>query len=154
MMLAGCAADGDFPSLAVRAVEREPFDPEPVRTPPPVAREAALLDRVRALGAEARSGDAAFAAEMAAAETATGRAGTSGSEGWIVAQEAVSRAEAARGATVTALAALDALALERAAMPTNQDDFALLLAEAEAVRMLAEAQHRRLATVRARLQPS
>ena len=137
--LTACAKPGNFPSLAPRAVEREL--PTPAAAPsPPAPADPALGARIVELRDEAEAGQRAFAAEAASGRTAIAQAGKAGSESWIAAQQAVSRLEAARSRTATALASLDQLAVERAAQPTNPGDYQALLAAVEASRILADAQ--------------
>jgi hypothetical protein len=144
----GCGQDGSFPSLEPRAIESEDPLAEPVRTPPVVASEPAVRARADALLAEARTGDRAFEAAYARAAAAAGRAGAPGSESWVEAQQAISRAEAARAATGRALAELDRLAAERARVPTNESDMALVRSTLEAVEAIAATQQQRLDRLR------
>jgi len=108
--LAGCSAPGGpYPSLQPRIAER--IDPRvPVERPMndrPVS--AALAARLAELVSEARAGDAAFGPVAAQAEQLASAAGAPQSETWIVAQEALSAAVAARKPTATALGDIDAL---------------------------------------------
>ncbi|WP_106639075.1 hypothetical protein [Allosphingosinicella vermicomposti] len=139
LTLSGCAKPGDFPSLAPRAVESEGAG-QPVPPPPPAPAEPALAARIAQLRAEAEAGQGAFAAEAPAARAAVAKAGASGSESWTVAQQSVSRLEAARSLTTTALTELDRIAIERASRPTNPDDYEALMAALETARALADAQ--------------
>jgi hypothetical protein len=148
-LAAGCTPEGEFPSLAVRPIESEDPLVEPVRAPPVVAPDPALRARAAELLAEAHAGDRAFAATLGPARTAARSAGAPGAESWVVAQQAISRAEAARSVTTRALAELDRLSVERAAVATNADDFAAIrraLAEAQRV---ARAQQQRIDALRA-----
>lgn len=70
---------------------------------------AALAARLGELVAQARSGDAAFAALADQAEKLAAAAGAPQSEGWVAAQQALSAAVDARGPTVRALADIDAI---------------------------------------------
>ena len=155
---AGCAAPGPYPSLGVRDVERRyaaeqaaiPEPPPPL--PPP---DAGLAERVRALIDQARRGQAAFAAELDDARTAVAAAGAAQGEAWILAQQAVSRAEAARTPTTRALADLDAIAIDQAEdAELTGSDLALLVAGIDEVEALARAQYEILAGLRARLRPA
>jgi hypothetical protein len=69
----------------------------------------------------------------------------------VVAQQALSRAEAARVATTTALGTLDALAVERSAVPTNAEDFAAIRAALAEAERLARAQQQQLDALRAQI---
>ena len=55
-LLAGCAAEGDFPSLAPRPAERDRSTEEPARPPVDVADDAALRGRVAELLEQAAAG--------------------------------------------------------------------------------------------------
>jgi hypothetical protein len=146
---AGCAPEGEFPSLARRPIEAQDPLEEPVRTPPVVASEPALRARAAELLAEAREGGRAFDAAYGPAASAARGAGAPGSESWVVAQQAISRAEAARAPTIAALSALDALATERAAAPTNEEDFAAIRGALDEAGLLARGQQQRLDALRA-----
>lgn len=147
-LAAGCGQDGTFPSLAPRAIEAEDPREEPVRTPPLVASETALRAQANALAGEARVGDRAFEAAYGRAAAAVQGAGAPGSESWVAAQQAITRAEAARATTGRALAELDRLAAERARVRTNEGDFALVRAALEAVEAIAASQQQRLDRLR------
>lgn len=168
--LAGCAASGPYPSLAPRALERDltggsapagcpvPDDvaaalggsaPAPA---PVVGSDPALRARVAALIAAAGAGQAEFDALLPQAEAQAARAGSARSEAWIEAQQRLSRLEAARGRTVDALSELDVLGIRPAAGPAvNDEDYAAVLAAAEQVRLLSEAQDAAIDRVAARL---
>jgi hypothetical protein len=135
-LLAACAPEGEFPSLALRPIEAEDPREEPVRTPPVVAADPALRARAAELLAQARAGENAFDAAHRQAVSAARSAGAPGSESWVVAQQAISRVEATRAAATQALGELDRVSTERAALPTNEEDFAAVraaLAEAERI---------------------
>ena len=68
-----------------------------------------LASRLADLVAQARSGDAAFANAAADAERLAGSSGAPQSEGWMVAQEALTAAIAARAPTTMALAEIDSI---------------------------------------------
>jgi hypothetical protein len=141
-LLAGCVTEGPFPSLAPRPDERLSID-EPVREAPIVADDPALQTRIAALIGEARQGDRSFDADYGAAASAAGRAGPAGSNGWIAAQQAISRVEAARGRTSDAATELHQLALERSGQAMSAADRqALDDAIAEADRLVADQQAR------------
>jgi hypothetical protein len=145
----GCTPKGEFPSLAVRPIEAEDPLEEPVRTPPVVASEPALSGRAAELLALARRGESAFDEAYGPAAAAARRAGPPGSESWVVAQQALSRAEAARAPTLEALAELDRLASERAARPTNEGDFAAIRAALAETESLVRGQQQRSDALRA-----
>ena len=106
LLAGGCMAEGPFPSLAQRDVERQPLG-EPVRVMPLVPDDPALRGRIGELVAQARQGDQAFEAAFGPAEAAARSAGQVRSDSWVAAQEEVSRAEAARTGTTRARADLD-----------------------------------------------
>lgn len=147
LLASACASNGDFPSLAPRAVERLPLE-EPVRVDPAVAPDPALRARMAALLAEARRGDGLFETALARALPRVRAAGPAQSDSWVQAQEAISRVEAARATTIAALADLDRLLVERAAIPTSREDQAALQAAHDAAEQLAADQHRRIQELR------
>jgi hypothetical protein len=109
--LTACASPGGpYPSLQPRAAEA--IDPRvPVERPindRPVT--AGLASRLAELVSLAHRGEDAFAPAIAEADRLASAAGPPQSEGWTVAQEAVSAAIAARAPTVRALSDVDALA--------------------------------------------
>jgi len=109
-LLSACAAPGGpYPSLQPRAAER--IDPRvPVERPVndrPVT--PALAARLAELIAQAHGGEAAFEPAAAEAERLAANAGAPQSEGWTVAQQALSAAIEARGPTASALGDVDAL---------------------------------------------
>jgi hypothetical protein len=156
-LLTGCAPQGEFPSLAPRAVEGEVSpaancrsegtcaDTAPAAAPAPIADDPQFAARLSELTERARAGNREFAALLPQAQRSAGRAGRAGSEPWIEAQQFVSRLEAARSATVDALAELDALAIGRSEDGgTSQRDRERVLAAAQEIRDLAEAQRAEL----------
>ena len=154
LILAGCVSAGPFPSLAPRPEEADFSTAESVRPAPDVPDDARLRARIGALVAQALEGLTAFDAAFPAADRATAAAGAEGSDGWTVAQQALSRLEAARRPSTTARADLDALAVDRAAMPTSAGDLATLdraIAEAERIVLNQQVRFDRL---RARLRPA
>lgn len=168
MLLSGCAAQGHFPSLAPRAVERElsgapvpPCASEEAQTaesapPPPAAvpDDPQLRARINELVAQGRSGERAFNDALPGARTRVARAGRPETDSWIDAQIAVSRLEAARSATSTALAELDGLATARAQDPqTNEADRMRVSQAAEEVRAIAASQRSTLEDLQRRLSP-
>ncbi len=150
--LAGCAKPGSYPSLLPRPIEKQLGEPgvPPVVAPLPddpqvAAQVARFLD-------EARAGEHAFRAAFPAAEQAVKRAGAVGSDGWIQAQEAVSRAEAAESRTTRALADLDHYGAERSnAKAISAPDLAHLQAATAEAQRLADAQHAEIKQLQAAL---
>jgi len=144
VLLAGCAAQGPFPSLALRPAEQEDWSEEPVRTAPAVADDAALRAQAAALLAQAREGWGAFEADLGAAERAASRSGAQGSDSWIEAQQALSRLEASRGATMQAAEQLHQLRLARTGAPTSPADLEALDAAIEETDAIAARQQQRI----------
>src|SRR5688500_2142771 len=127
LVLSGCMAEGPFPSLAQRDIERQPLS-EPVRPIPIVADDAALRATLSELTRIARQADSDFSTAVGIAGSAARSAGGPGSDSWVVAQEQLSRAEAARAGTTRAMGDLDRLALDRSNLPTSPTDQAALAA--------------------------
>jgi hypothetical protein len=151
LALAGCAADGDFPSLAMRPAERERSMEPPVRAPVEVPSDAALRARIGELVAAANAGEREFGAAYPVAEAAVRAAGAPGSESWVAAQQALSRLEGTRQATTRALGDLDQLTLRRADQPTSAEDYAALTAAVADVERIAAGQQERYDRLRTRL---
>ncbi len=109
--LASCAAPpGPGPSLAPRSAEaidpRVPVEGSGVQAPV----DRALAARLAELIGLARQGDSAFTAAAGEAQRLAASAGARQSESWVVAQQALSAAVAARGPTTRALGDIDELA--------------------------------------------
>jgi hypothetical protein len=106
----------DAPSLAPRAAEandprvRIPSEPVPGAVTPGLAASLATLV------SQARQGDSAFQAAAAEAERLAAAAGPLQSESWVVAQQALSAAVAAREPVTKALGDVDALGSSELAM--------------------------------------
>ena len=113
-IIGACApAGGPFPSLLPRTGEA--IDPR-LPVPGPVNDRPvnpALAARLTELVAQARSGDAAFRPMFDRAEQLAAGAGPPASESWVVAQQALSEAVAARELTTRALGDIDALGSNR-----------------------------------------
>jgi hypothetical protein len=142
-LLSGCISGGPFPSLAPRPDERLAIE-EPVRTAPVIADNSALRVRINTLLSQARSGGADFERDYDAAARATRNAGAQGSDSWIAAQQAISRAEASRGRADDAAAELHQLAQARADQPTSADDQQALAAAIEEADAIVAGQQARL----------
>ena len=168
--LTGCAGQGNFPSLAPRAVERGlaggmapagcPDDeiaagPALPAAPAAIASDARLRTQVSELLAQARAGQSAFAAALPEAEASAANSGAAGSEAWISAQQNTSRLQAARSQTAYALAELDSISIGRMSTGavTYEDRQAVLAAEQE-VRAMADLQQEQLDRVSRQLEPS
>jgi hypothetical protein len=153
-LLAACSTPGGpYPSLQPRSAEA--MDPRVPVTRPlnDRAADAGLVTRLRALVAEARQGDAAFAPAVAAAERAAAGAGAAESESWIVAQQALSAAVAARAPTARAQAEIDALGAQllKANGGIAPNDLKAIEEAAAAVAAIAERQSAAIETIEARL---
>lgn len=144
-LAAGCAAPGPYPSLAPRPAEKAYAEDADERRPTPRPDDPALAREIDRLVAEAKAGAADFDSAFPAAQAAAGAAGGAGSDGWVEAQQSLSRLESARARTTAALADLDRLAVERAAAGTlgESDSERLRRATAE-IQTLADAQADRL----------
>jgi SLT domain-containing protein len=150
-LLAACAPAGPFPSLAMRPEERLVSVGEPRRPAVVAPEDPALRQRAAALLAEGRAGQRQFDVDLPAAERATRAPGRTGSESWVSAQQALSRLEASRNQTTTALAALAAFAAERADMPTNPADNAAIAEALAELERVAAAQQSRIDAMRGRI---
>jgi len=144
LALAGCVAQGPFPSLAPRPAELVDLSIEPVREDPVIADDAALRERIAELVAAARTGWRDFQAELGPTERAFARAGGQGSDSWVTAQEALSRLEASRARTTTAAGELQQLSVARAERPTSPADRAALDSAIEETNALAARQQERM----------
>lgn len=115
LMLSGCAgAPQTYPSLAKRPIESAPIA-EPAAPPAPVAADAALNGEIAKYMAQADKGRSAFDAAYARAQKSVGAASGAAvsSDSWVAAQVAISSLEAARNDSVSALASLDTLYVQR-----------------------------------------
>lgn len=122
LLLSGCvgAPGAAAPSLAKRAVEGR-FDvaPSAATVSPPGPLPTDLAGRLARWESDAGAAQQAFAAERdaAAALVAQAAGAAVSSERWVVAQQAISRLQAARAPLTAALADIDRLYIER-----NVDD--------------------------------
>jgi hypothetical protein len=149
---AGCADEGPYPSLAPRPAERDLADADALPPAPPLPDDPRVAEQVRALVGEARRGQAEFEAALPTASAAAARAGASGSDSWVEAQQALSRVEAARTTTVRALAELDRLTFAEAEKRAlSAADLDRLTAATAAVQSIADRQHETLARLQASL---
>jgi hypothetical protein len=151
---AACAPPGAYPSLAPRPIEKALAETDEERPAPLLPDDAGLPARMAGPVAEARRGEAEFAAALPAAREAAARAGPAESDSWIEAQQALSRLEAARAVTVRALADLDALALREANERTpSPADLERMEAAVHEVQAMADRQQEQLARLQAEVQP-
>ena len=154
IVMAGCAqVGGPYPSLQPSAAEA--IDPRvPVERPindRPVT--PAIAVRLAELIALARAGDSAFVPLASVADRVAATAGAASSESWIVAQEALSAAVAARAPTVRALGDIDAIAATRLADQGGlaPNDLSAIQAAASEVGAIERRQAARIAEVQRRL---
>lgn len=118
LLLTGCAAaqGGAAPSLAKRAVEGRFDVPLPVViVTPPGPLPTDLAGRLARWESDAGAAQQAFAAERGTTASLVGQAAGAAiaSERWVVAQQAISRLQAARAPLTGALADIDRLYIER-----------------------------------------
>lgn len=153
-MAGACAAPpGNVPSLAPRAAEA--LDP---RVPIPNSvivgpADTNLSAHLAALIDQARAGDSAFQAAAAEAERLSQSAGSPQIESWVLAQQALSAAHAARAPTTRALGDIDeiaatALEQQRGIPPGN---LAAIEAAASAVSAIDNRQSVRIEAIEERL---
>jgi hypothetical protein len=146
--LGACAEGGAYPSLAPRPMEAELAAADEAPRPPPLPDDPELQGRMMPLIAEARRGQAEFEVALPAARAAVARAGGAGSDGWVEAQQAVSRTEAARATTTGALADLDALTLAEARRrAVSESDLARMRAALAEIERIADRQHEAIAAM-------
>lgn len=113
LLVAACASDGDYPSLAQRPVERvggafEADAAAPAPAPPP-APSADLVARLTSLQRDAASLHTQFTAAAPAATRLAAAAGATGSDSWAGAQVALADLDSLRSRVAVSLAELDAL---------------------------------------------
>lgn len=160
LTLSACASSGggDYPSLAIRNVERargqfEPIAVDPIAVPEvPVAYEGSLQERLAMLVEAARSAHQRFVASLPAARRTVASAGRAaiGSNAWGASQVALADLESIRSDAAIPLADLDILhiAASVAAEDRGQIDTAR-----SAVIALVEEEDEALAELRARVAP-
>ena len=149
---ASCAEQGDFPSLARRPAEALYASGDPERVPVAAPDIPAIPARVEALLDAGRAGNSDFEAALAEARPLVARAGAPGSDGWVAAQQALSRAQAGRAGTMRALADLDAFAIEQARQgPLSAADAERLAAGTAALQAIADRQESQLDALQGRV---
>lgn len=155
LVLTACATDeGTYPSLAKRPQERitATWPPPPPPPPPaPAPLEAATLDRIDLLLAQARSADAGFRAKESRARSLVAAAAGAplGSEAWAVASIAVAELEAARAKAMLAMSELDSLYAD--ARTAGRDTAPIEAARQNVMAMIAS-EDEVLASLRGRLE--
>ncbi|NIJ16814.1 hypothetical protein [Sphingobium vermicomposti] len=116
LFLSGCAGTlTGYPSLAKRSIENAPMG-EAAAAPIPAQADPALQTQVNRLAGQAQAGAAAFDQAYPTAERMVRAAAGSAvsTEAWVAAQTSLSTLESARNDSVSALASLDVLYVERA----------------------------------------
>jgi hypothetical protein len=152
ILLAGCASQGDYPSLAQRPVERvegtfTPATPEPAPAPPP-APSADLLARLTELQRNAFTLHDEFVAATPAATRLAEAAGGTGSDSWASAQVALADLDSLRSRAAVSLAELDALWVDSTVEAGPRDAIG---AARDAVEGLVRQEDEVLARLRARV---
>ncbi|HMC91744.1 MAG TPA: hypothetical protein VKI45_04720 [Allosphingosinicella sp.] len=154
-LAAGCASnEGDFPSLAQRPAEREYAAEQmgPAKVRPPLPADASVASRTESFVADARGAAGAFTQAYEAAAAAVAKAGAPGSDSWVIAQEAVSRAVAAQAPLARISGELDDYAAARARQtPLAPADIERLHAATAEVERLAAEQAARIRRLEASL---
>jgi len=152
-LLAGCAGNaGPFPSLLPRPIEKQLGEPGVPPVVAPVPDDPEVAARASEFVAAAQAAHREFRAALPAAEEAVRRAGASGSESWLAAQQAISRVEAAEAPTLRALADLDRYAADRAkARPLSKGDLARLQDATAESQRLTDSEHADVARLQAAL---
>lgn len=150
-----CASNaGEFPSLAQRPAERE-FAAEQMAPPkvrPPLPADASTGARAESFVAAAREAEGGFSRAYATAASAVAKAGPPGSDSWVVAQEAVSRAIAAQAPLTRIAGEFDDYAATRARQtPLAPADVERLDAATAAVQNMVAAQTERIRRLEASL---
>ncbi|MEO8548114.1 MAG: hypothetical protein ABI422_07090 [Sphingomicrobium sp.] len=113
LAISGCATPSvRAPSLAPRAAEAVDPRVPVVNSVVPQPVDPALAARLAGLIGQARNGEGAFVVAAGEAQRLAATAGASQTEGWIIAQQALSAAVAARAPTTQALGDIDAMAAD------------------------------------------
>ncbi len=158
LVLAGCAGSGgDYPSLAIRDVERaqgsfEPVRPDPLDVPEvPVEFSGTLEQRLADLVGQARDAHERFAgAQSRTANLVAQAAGAdSGSNRWAAAQVALADLDSIRSETAVALGELDILAVAAA---VQAEDRGTIISAREQVTGLIEVEDAALRDLRDRFE--
>lgn len=159
--MAACSTASQYPSLAVRDVERPagsatPAPGEQAPTLPALPPASAdLVTRVGGLVTMAQEADRQFQSNRPAAERAVAGAGGSGTDSWSAANIALARLESSRSASMTALAELDGLYADaRDAAPQDESPSTRAIGDARTrVAALVEGQDAVIDRLGARLKP-
>lgn len=153
---------GDYPNLSRRPIETRDFEAETraaelaASQVQEAAPDADLLKQLDGLSADVTAGQGAFDTSYAAAQSRVGDAGGAAvsSEAWVSAQESLSELEASRNRSVSALASLDTLYINRLnAMSEGKASGGASAIDSLRMKALAvvDSQNDRLDSLRARL---
>lgn len=139
-----CASghDGNYPSLAPRAIEQR-SDAEPEVVPVVAAPDPALDAKLKELAGSLAQATASFEAAAAriAARVPAAKAGGIGSDAWVDTQTALSELQPPRDVVAGVVADLEQLAIDRAA--AGQPPYPALEAAKQAAAAAAETQRSR-----------
>lgn len=135
-LVAACASPAaDYPSLAVRDIERVSGTMEVTPAPPLPAPPAATLASLDDLAATARAAHQRFlgAAPEARSLAASAAGAAQGSDSWARAQVAIADLEAQRSQAMIALADLDRIFVEAATSAQSTDSITAVRSEIDAL---------------------
>ncbi|MDD3798989.1 MAG: hypothetical protein PHE36_07410 [Novosphingobium sp.] len=113
LALGACAGDpGQYPSLAIRDIERQHGSTQPVEPaapPPPVTPSADLSERLAQLQGEAASAHQAFMSAVPRVDqlVATAQHSAIASDPWVAAQSGLAGLESSRNRSMVVMADLD-----------------------------------------------
>ncbi|MBU2340836.1 MAG: hypothetical protein KKE77_06275 [Alphaproteobacteria bacterium] len=159
LALSACASSGDeFPSLAIRDVERaqgqfEPIPVAPIDVPEiPTNYEGSLGDRLATLVESARAAHERFVRSEGVARRTVSGAGRApvGSDNWASSQVALADLESIRSDTAIALAEIDILHI---AASVAAEDRVRIDAARDSILALVEEEDAALSELRARVAP-
>jgi hypothetical protein len=135
-LLAACASpEAEYPSLAIRDIERVSGTLEVEPAPPPPPPSAATLASLDDLAASARAAHGRFlnAEPRARAIAATAAGASRGTDAWARAQVAIADLEAQRSQAMIALADLDRIFVEAATSAQATESIADVRGEIDAL---------------------
>lgn len=153
-LLASCAAPQDqYPSLAIRDIERVSGTMEVAPPPPPPpAQPPATLERLDQLLADARTAHAQFLAATPTARSSAqaARGASVGSDSWGQAQVAIADLEARRSSAMIVLADLDRLYVNAS---SAAEDLTPIVVARDEIGSLVDQQNSVIASLLGELQP-
>ncbi len=136
LLLAACSAPSqEYPTLAVRDIERTGGTMEVEPAPPPAPPPASTLSSLDDLAQAARAAHSQFlaAAPRARSVVASAAGAARGSERWSQAQVAIADLEAQRSQTMIALADLDRIFVAAATSGQATDSISAVRGEIDAL---------------------